>query len=209
VHAQSYYRARYYDPTRSRFVSQDPIGLAGGDINVYAYVGNRPLAWRDPLGLATGGLGLQVSGAGLGAGGSLSGAVVVDGQGQVGVAVTAGGGGAGSSSIASGSVVVQAQGTSATTIQQLAGPSGSVSVAVQVPGGPLGTGIVGQAEVLTGQGYMGATGGFGLGLPGGGGVTVSGEGTYTWVLCIFNCRDDRPTSPTPGGSSQALGGRKR
>ena len=33
-----YYRARYYSPTYSRFVSEDPIGFAGGE-NLYAYVG--------------------------------------------------------------------------------------------------------------------------------------------------------------------------
>jgi RHS repeat-associated protein len=47
-----YYRARYYDPTRSRFISEDPIGLAGGDLNLFARVGNNPLNWIDPLGLA-------------------------------------------------------------------------------------------------------------------------------------------------------------
>lgn len=45
-----YYRARYYDPIRSRFVSEDPIGLANG-LNVYAYTLNSPLNWIDPLGL--------------------------------------------------------------------------------------------------------------------------------------------------------------
>jgi len=45
-----YYRARYYHPTLSRFIGEDPIGLRGG-INVYAYVQNRPLYWIDPLGL--------------------------------------------------------------------------------------------------------------------------------------------------------------
>jgi RHS repeat-associated protein len=44
------YRARYYDPTRSRFVSEDPIGFAGGDVNLYAYVGANPSTWADPLG---------------------------------------------------------------------------------------------------------------------------------------------------------------
>jgi RHS repeat-associated protein len=44
-----YYRARYYDPTRSRFVSEDPIGFAGR--NLYSYVRNGPLRARDPLGL--------------------------------------------------------------------------------------------------------------------------------------------------------------
>ncbi len=35
-----------------RFISEDPIGLAGG-VNVYTYVGNNPLSWVDPLGLSS------------------------------------------------------------------------------------------------------------------------------------------------------------
>jgi len=34
-----------------RFVSEDPIGFAAGDPNLYAYVSNSPLNFRDPLGL--------------------------------------------------------------------------------------------------------------------------------------------------------------
>lgn len=45
-----YYRARYYDPVRSRFVSADPIGFAAG-INFFAYVGDNPTNFADPLGL--------------------------------------------------------------------------------------------------------------------------------------------------------------
>ena len=45
-----YVRARWYDPVLARFVSEDPIGLAGG-INPYAYVGNSPTNFRDPSGL--------------------------------------------------------------------------------------------------------------------------------------------------------------
>ena len=39
---------RYYDPDIGRFISPDPIGLAG-DLNLFSYVTN-PIAWIDPLG---------------------------------------------------------------------------------------------------------------------------------------------------------------
>ncbi len=45
-----YYRARYYDPEIGRFLSEDPLGLNGGDVNLYAYVGNNPLRFNDPSG---------------------------------------------------------------------------------------------------------------------------------------------------------------
>jgi RHS repeat-associated protein len=47
-------RARYYNPVLQRFISQDPLGLSGGQVNFYAYVGNSPLNWTDPLGLLGG-----------------------------------------------------------------------------------------------------------------------------------------------------------
>lgn len=46
-----YYRARYYDPQTGRFLSEDPIGLAGGDPNLYNYVRNNPANTVDPSGL--------------------------------------------------------------------------------------------------------------------------------------------------------------
>lgn len=45
----SYYRARYYDPSIGRFISEDPIGYDGG-INLYGYVGNDPTDFIDPSG---------------------------------------------------------------------------------------------------------------------------------------------------------------
>ena len=45
-----YYRARYYHPGLHRFISEDPIGFAGGDPNLYAYVHNNPTNFRDPSG---------------------------------------------------------------------------------------------------------------------------------------------------------------
>ena len=46
-----YYRARWYDPQQGRFVSEDRLGLAGQDPNLYTYVLNDPLNNFDPLGL--------------------------------------------------------------------------------------------------------------------------------------------------------------
>jgi RHS repeat-associated protein len=46
-----YYRARYYDPTIGRFISQDPIGFLGSGTNFYAYVRSDPINLTDPLGL--------------------------------------------------------------------------------------------------------------------------------------------------------------
>ena len=46
-----FYRARYYSPTFQRFVSQDPIGFAGGGSNLYAYVRNLPTTLIDLIGL--------------------------------------------------------------------------------------------------------------------------------------------------------------
>lgn len=47
-----YYRARYYDPMEGRFISKDPIGFDGGDVNLYGYVQNNPINWVDPSGLS-------------------------------------------------------------------------------------------------------------------------------------------------------------
>jgi len=47
-----YYRARYYQPRLQRFITEDPIGFAGGDVNVYGYVKENPLILLDPLGLS-------------------------------------------------------------------------------------------------------------------------------------------------------------
>ncbi|MBI1811848.1 MAG: RHS repeat-associated core domain-containing protein [Nitrospirae bacterium] len=46
-----YYRGRYYYPSRGRFISKDPIGFGGGDVNLYRYVGNNPVNFTDPFGL--------------------------------------------------------------------------------------------------------------------------------------------------------------
>ena len=45
-----YYRARYYHPTLSRFLREDPLRWKGG-VNLYAYVNANPINLIDPLGL--------------------------------------------------------------------------------------------------------------------------------------------------------------
>ncbi|WP_306746070.1 RHS repeat-associated core domain-containing protein [Saccharothrix yanglingensis] len=45
----SHHRARYYSPALQRFISEDPIGIAGGT-NLYAYAANSPTNLTDPSG---------------------------------------------------------------------------------------------------------------------------------------------------------------
>jgi len=45
-----FYRARYYSPSLQRFIDEDPIDFAGGDSNLYRYVGDSPTNGTDPLG---------------------------------------------------------------------------------------------------------------------------------------------------------------
>jgi RHS repeat-associated protein len=48
-----YYRARYYNPTTQRFVSEDPLEFGGGDWDLYSYAGNQPTDLSDPTGMQT------------------------------------------------------------------------------------------------------------------------------------------------------------
>ncbi len=45
------YRARAYNPTLGRFMSEDPKGFDAGDYNLFRYVHNDPLDRVDPMGL--------------------------------------------------------------------------------------------------------------------------------------------------------------
>jgi RHS repeat-associated protein len=45
-----YFRARYYDPSVGRFVSEDSSEFAALDFSLYSYVGNGPPNFRDPTG---------------------------------------------------------------------------------------------------------------------------------------------------------------
>ncbi|MEZ6098507.1 MAG: RHS repeat-associated core domain-containing protein [Pirellulaceae bacterium] len=45
---------RWYDSKTGRWISEDPIGFAGGDANLTTYVGNATIDFVDPSGLAVG-----------------------------------------------------------------------------------------------------------------------------------------------------------
>ncbi len=57
-----YYRARYYDPFTGRFVSEDPLGFEGEDINLYRYVYNSPINLKDPDGTIPAALAVPLAG---------------------------------------------------------------------------------------------------------------------------------------------------
>jgi hypothetical protein len=121
-----YSRARWYDPQVGRFISEDPIGFAGGDINLYGYVKNNPLGFRDPTGLACNPvlgaiLGAQVgvaigalSGAGIGAlAGGFAGVIAGGGGGTFvapGVGTIGGGLVGGTGGVAAGAIIGTAAG---------------------------------------------------------------------------------------------------
>ena len=49
------FRNRVYSPTLGRWLTNDPLGFAAGDVNFYRYVGNGPIDENDPIGLFPGG----------------------------------------------------------------------------------------------------------------------------------------------------------
>ena len=45
-----YYRARYYDPSAGRFLSEDAARFGSGTVGFYGYVENSPVNYTDPTG---------------------------------------------------------------------------------------------------------------------------------------------------------------
>ncbi|HEY6252426.1 MAG TPA: RHS repeat-associated core domain-containing protein, partial [Candidatus Angelobacter sp.] len=61
-----YFHARYYSPALHRFISEDPLGFGGGDVNLHAYVGGSPTNFGDPTGLSRNCYLARICGAGSG-----------------------------------------------------------------------------------------------------------------------------------------------
>lgn len=112
--------ARDYDPQSGRWTNKDPIRFRAGDPNVYVYVANDPVNWKDPTGLWTLQVGLTLD-ITFPNGFSLTGyaGFALDGQGTFG---TYWGGGAGTGVGAGMNGGVQVLGSNASCIGALAGP---------------------------------------------------------------------------------------
>jgi len=71
----SVYRARYYNPTTARFLSEDPVGFAGSGPNLYEYADGNPVQFRDPSGKYI----WVLAGAAIGAGVNLTATIIQNG----------------------------------------------------------------------------------------------------------------------------------
>ncbi|MDA8326797.1 MAG: RHS repeat-associated core domain-containing protein, partial [Nitrospiraceae bacterium] len=128
-----YMRARYYDPQVGRFISEDPAGFNGGDVNLYNYVGANPVNGIDPAGLLTIQIGFAGTG-GAGAGGIYERGFAISYNSEKGLQYgfykTAGGGGYGGIG-ASGTLNITVSNNK--SIGNLRGTSGSVGGSITLP----------------------------------------------------------------------------
>jgi RHS repeat-associated protein len=169
-----YYRSRYYSPGLQRFISEDRIGFRGGDFNLYAYVRNSPLNFRDPLGKQTAQVGVNVGITVGPAAGTATAGIAIDASGNVGLYYEYGGG-AGAGGEVSGGVVVH--GSNAYDIFDLQGPFDNLSVGA-------GEGVGASIDGFTGDSSHGRV--IGGGVTGGAGLGVGGSVTRTTTVIPFS-----------------------
>jgi RHS repeat-associated protein len=163
--------ARDYDAQVGRWTARDPVLFGGAQANLFAYVGNDPVNFRDPRGLWT--VGAFVSGgAGLGWGVG-GGAAVVGSSSDGGLLGTLGSGAAYGAGVGGG-----LQFTNADSVQDLTGWGGSIGVSL---------GILG-IEVDYGNGYWGVSIGLGVG------AEYHARADHTWRF-LGGSDDDKDDCP--------------
>ncbi|HID69313.1 MAG TPA: RHS repeat-associated core domain-containing protein, partial [Desulfobacterales bacterium] len=157
------------DPITGRFISEDPLGFGGGDVNLYVYAQNNPVNFVDPMGLWT--IGVDISGSAGALLGFTEGVTFAIDDNLNVAAIPHAGGGVLVGASASGALQLQI--TNADTVSDLGGYSASI-------GGSLGGPIGATGEWIDGDGYsginIGAYAGLGL-LP----VSMHRNVEYSWV----------------------------
>lgn len=182
-----YMRARYYDSGLGRFTSPDPIGLNGGDTNLYRYVNNSPKNFIDPIGLTTISYDISISGNVFALGGEGTLSLVWDGSHQLPYVkfTEAAGGVLGSQ----GGIALNIFGfttTNATTHTQLNGPgtiTGGTADLMLLAGPAIGAlpgGIPLNIAKVQGDSYVGLSVSLGVEFSLGSPITGYQYGTYTF-----------------------------
>jgi uncharacterized protein RhaS with RHS repeats len=157
-------------------MTEDPIGLAGGDVGLYRYVQNDPVNFVDPYGLLTTGHGISVTFSFLGVGIDYNYLSVTDDSGNSGSTHTWSIGG--SSELIGLDIMGSSQMTTANTIFDLAGGSGTV-------GGGGGQYVGGNWENIYSGSYTGrnVNAGGTLGLS-----PIDLHGYYSYTFIAIDCK---------------------
>jgi RHS repeat-associated protein len=173
---------RDYDPPAGRWTARDPALFSGGQANLYAYVNNGPVAYRDPLGLFAFCFGFSFY---AGYGGGLS--VCTSGNdltlcGEVGLGLGGGVGGAIDS--------------------QMPRDNETVGLEAGVQCGPV---TVGGGITLDDCGDLKAGPAIGLGLEGVGGIGISPVSVSPGTASAGPSAEDLTTAPGPDGERVPTG----
>ena len=184
---------RDYDADTGRFTALDPLGKKGGDNDWYGYCLDDPINRADVWGLWTVNVGGTASASGFGVGGTLSGSIGRDGEGNWAAQGTVG---AGPAAGYSASVGGFSQATNATRMDDLAGKGTQAGWSFgDIPIWNLKLGRVYGVDKVSGAGNEGISGQIGVGV---GTPDMHVNRTYTWSQPIFT---PSPTESAPPDTS--------